>query len=337
VVSQTVIARELNVSQRTVSLCLAGSNRVAARTRERVLEAARRLGYQPNRSARAMRSGRFNAVALLQSVSNQYSDLPGKLLGGIQDYLMRREMHLVIASVPDAKLADEDFLPTVLREWSVDGFLVNYCYGFSPRIAEVVGESRLPSVWLNVKRPHDCVYPDDIGGAHAATRRLLSLGHTRIAFYSARPFEEHYSVGDRFEGYVRAMREAGRQPRKLYLHERDWTQPEAGLQYVRSFLEPDDRPTAVLTYESFEAMRVLMLAWKLGLEVPRDLSIVTFHPDHLREAGYPVATMIVPEPQVAQVALDTLTQRIESRDAFLPPQAIPYGEMVNGTVGPPPA
>src|SRR5438105_4704906 len=116
-VSQTSIARKLNLSQRTVSLCLAGSDRVAEATRKRVVETAQELGYRPNRSALSMRTGRFNAIAMLQSTHLGYSFLPEQLLVGLQEGLSRHEMHLVLASVPDEKLTDGQYLPSVLREW----------------------------------------------------------------------------------------------------------------------------------------------------------------------------------------------------------------------------
>ena len=86
-VSQTSIARKLNLSQRTVSLCLAGSDRVAEATRKRVVETAQELGYRPNRSALSMRTGRFNAIAMLQSTHLGYSFLPEQLLVGLQEGL----------------------------------------------------------------------------------------------------------------------------------------------------------------------------------------------------------------------------------------------------------
>src|SRR4051812_31228185 len=123
-VSQAAIARRLNLSQRTVSFCLSGSDRVSEETRKRVLKVANELGYRPNRSALSMRTGRFNAIALLQSAHVEYSYLPESLLVGLHEGLASREIRLVLASVPDEKLTDGQYLPSVLREWSVDGFLV---------------------------------------------------------------------------------------------------------------------------------------------------------------------------------------------------------------------
>jgi DNA-binding LacI/PurR family transcriptional regulator len=324
VVSQTIIARKLNLSQRTVSLCLAGSDRVAENTRKQVVELAQRLGYRPNRSALAMRSGRFNAVALLQSTHTDYSFLPSRLVMGLQEGVDQRRMHLVLASVPDEKLVDSAFLPSVLREWSVDGFLVNYNYGFSQQIVEAIESNRSPSIWLNTKRERDCVYPDDIGAGRKVTEHLLSLGHKRIAFFSHRKFEDHYSVGDRYAGYELAMRQAGLSPRKLFFPDIHWDDAENGLRYVHTFLNSPDRPTAIVSYEAFEASRVLLMSFKLQLEIPRDLSLVTFHERECNNVGFPISTMEIPEAALGNAALDLLQKRIEDGDSHLPPMSVEF-------------
>lgn len=336
-ISQTIIAKKLNLSQRTVSLCLAGSDRVADQTRKRVLKAAAELGYRPNRSALSMRSGRFNAVALLQSTNQQFSYLPGGLLAGVQDGLAARKMHLVLAALPLETLADEDSLPVVLSEWLVDGFLVNYAYGFSPRFADVIEQNRSPSIWLNTKRPFGCVYPDDFGAGRKITEHLLALGHTRIDFFAHRTFDDHFSVTDRYNGYELALTGAGLQARRHVISgATDWRDLRAGVSFVKSFLNTPDRPTAVVCYEEFEAVRVVLAALELGLSIPHDLSVAAFHEGEICSSGVPITTMAIPEFEMGQKAMELLTTRIEDKSAVLPPIATPYVTFFDHSTAPPP-
>jgi LacI family transcriptional regulator len=325
-ISQQTIARHLNISQRTVSLCLAGSDRVAETTRRRVLEVAERMGYRPNRSALAMRSGKFNAVALIQGVDSTYSALPGELLAGLQQQMLARDLHLVLASVPDEKLVDGTFLPSVLREWSVDGFLINYQYNFPLQLARILDVGRLPSVWLNSKRSQDCVYPDDIQGGRKACEHLLRLGHRSIAYFAHHFFEDHHSVSDRHTGYAQAMQNAGLAPRKLHYRDEQWQDLTGAMGYIRSFLEDPDRPTAIVAYEAFEGMRVALAAFQLGLRIPGDLSIVTFHERPATSGGVPLTTMVIPEREIAGRAMSLLADRIAGEPAGQSPVGIPYGE-----------
>jgi LacI family transcriptional regulator len=336
VVNQTVIAKKLKLSQRTVSLCLAGSELVAEATKKRVLEAAEEMGYRPNRSALAMRSGRFNAIGLLQSTNEQYSYLPAGIFIGMQEELTRQKMHLVVSSLPDEKLNDERVLPNVLRESLVDGLIVNYAYGFSPRFAEVIEHSRLPSIWLNTKRPYGCVIPDDVEAGRRLAERLLSLGHKRIDYFCHRTFDEHFSVADRFSGYESAMRAAGLTARKHVLEGNvNWSDIDAGLAFVRHILSAKDRPTAVIAYEMFEAMRTLLVAKEMNLEVPRDLSIATFSEREAASSGFPFTVLQIPTAQIGQRAAELLVKRVNDRKAVPPQETIPFGPEVGASVAPP--
>lgn len=337
-ISQAVIAKKLNLSQRTVSLCLAGSDRVADQTRKRVLRAAAELGYRPNRSALSMRSGRFNAIALLQSTNQQFSYLPGGLLAGVQDGLAQRKMHLVLASLPLETLADEETLPVVLSEWLVDGFLVNYAYGFSPRFADVIEQNRIPSIWLNTKRPYGCVYPDDFDAGRKITEHLLKLGHKRIDFFAHRTFDDHFSVTDRHNGYELAMNSAGLQARRHVLSgATNWRDVAAGVAFVKSILKLPDRPTAIVCYEDFEAMRVVIAALELGLSVPKDISVTAFHEGEVFSCGFPITTMAIPEFEMGQKGMELLVARIDQKVSGLPPIAMPYSRFFDHSTAPPPA
>ncbi len=336
-ISQTTIARKLNLSQRTVSLCLAGSDRVADQTRKRVLKAAAELGYRPNRSALSMRSGRFNGIALLQSTNQQLSYLPGGLLAGIQDGLAQRKMHLVLAALPLETLEDEESLPVVLSEWLVDGFLVNYAYGFSPRFADIIEQNRSPSIWLNTKRPFACVYPDDYGAGRKITGHLLSLGHRRIDFFAHRTLDDHFSVTDRYNGYELAMNNAGLQARRHVIGgDVNWRDVRTGIAIVKQFMTGPDRPTAVVCYEEFEAVRIVLAAGELGLQIPRDLSIVAFHEGEICSSGVPITTMAIPEFEMGQKAMELLTARIEDKSVALPPISMPYSRIFDHSTAPPP-
>ena len=336
-VSQTVIAKHLNLSQRTVSLCLADSDRVAAATKKRVLEAAEQLGYRRNQSALAMRSGRFGSIGLLQCTQEQYSYLPPSILGSIQSTLAKEKLNLMVSSFSPAELNEEDRLPGFLREAMVDGLIVNYTYGFTPRFAEMVERSHLPSVWMNVKRPYGCVYPDDVGAGRMLTEKLLKLGHKRIAYFCHRTYDEHFSVADRYQGYESAMSAAGCAPEKRVLEGNvPWENVDAGLEFVRSFLQGARRPTAVVTYEAFEAMRTILAARDLGLRVPEDLSVVTFSDRESAGLGYPITTCHVPNAEMGRRAVEMLVARVNDRTAALPQAAIPFTHVTGSTASKPP-
>src|SRR4029453_8124447 len=106
------IARITGLSVPTVGNVLGRSAaRYSAETRRRVLEAAQALGYRPNSPARAMRQGGFGCAALILSRSRQHSHIPPGLLDGLDDELLRHDMHLTITRLSDEELSHDEFVP----------------------------------------------------------------------------------------------------------------------------------------------------------------------------------------------------------------------------------
>jgi LacI family transcriptional regulator len=206
------VALLAGVKQPTVSLALNGAKsgtRISEATRQRIVQAAAELGYRPNSSARAMKSGRFGSVAVLTSVNSARGHIQTAMLNGIHGELAANGQHLMLMKAPDESLTDEYVMPRLLQEWTVDGLLVglnqevNEEAAAPPRMVEIIERYHIPSIWLNVVREWDCVRPDDDQGGYDATRHLLALGHRRIAYVGPPRRERHtnhYSQQHRKEG-----------------------------------------------------------------------------------------------------------------------------------------
>jgi DNA-binding LacI/PurR family transcriptional regulator len=340
-VTAAAIARRVALSRATVAGVLSGQAermRIHPDTRKRVLAAAEEMGYRPDAAARAMRTGKYANVGFLQPENRVY--LPHSLLDGMMTALDAEGLHLTVARVPDAALSTQRYLPRVLSELRVDGLLVNHLVEIAPHVREAMERYRVPVVWLNNKLPADCVYPDDYAGARDATRHLLALGHTRIV-YLYRPWDDgadvHYSVTDRRAGYEAALREAGLAPRALRLGDAE-NHGAARVSHALALLAGDDRPTAILTYERDVALPVAFAALRLGLSVPRDLSLMEFHFHHDWESGLKITSVITPFEEVGARAVQMLLKKMERPEEPLPPVTVPlqmrldFGE----TLAPPP-
>src|SRR5205823_14250247 len=185
-----------------------------------------------------------------------------------------------------------------------DGMIVNYTHEIPHAMLNLIHAHHAPAVWLNAKLAEDCVYPDDLGAAHAATKRLIELGHRRIAFVHfvtryvfSEPFEQarpkfHYSVADREAGYLSALREAGLKAQ--FLQNDRYTTDEEQIDVCRSLLRDTNRPTALLLYSEREVSALMCMAAELGLSVARDLSVVVFAAGELFAGGKYISTMQVP-------------------------------------------
>jgi LacI family transcriptional regulator len=338
------IAVHLGLAKSTVTHVLSGRAeqlRISAATQARVHEAVRELGYRPNASARAVGSGRFGSAALIQPFEGVY--LPTGLLMGITDELQRNDMHLVVSEVHAAGLQDADYLPKVVREVAADGLLINMMTSIPPRLLETLHSLNTPAVWINKRQPDDAVHPDDLHAGRWATEHLISLGHKRIAFMVSADIQRtdlHYSIYDRRQSYEAAMQEARLQPQILALpkvpHTMDEIRADNRLQLIAGILSSDQRPTAIVAYSSNIVLPVLQVAAQLGLQLPRDLSLVVFADTPSQEIGRPVTTVCLKMSSVGNEAVKMLLRKIQEPSQPQPSLPITPWFFQGNTSGPPP-
>jgi LacI family transcriptional regulator len=294
-----------------------------------------------------MRSGKIGCAALVLSRSHPsiLSHIPLGLLDGLDDELAQHNMHLTVSRLTDEQLSRDDYLPKVLREYMADGMIVNYTHEIPPRMLELIHNHHTPAVFLNAKLKEDCVYPDDFEAAESATRQLIAAGHKRITLlhliepgvFSGLSIEQarprfHYSVGDRAEGYTRAMKQAGLSPRVAY-HDRFVT-IEGAVEACVSLLSSPDRPTAMLLYSERETPSLLVAAAKVGMSIPSDLAVLAFYPFDQWIGGVRVPSVPIPTAEVGRRAVQMLLSKIESPDAPCAPQTVAYGPLAPDAVAP---
>ena len=302
-------------------------------TRRKVFDAARRLGYRPNASARSMQSGKFDCLCLLQSAEEWRGYLPQSMLQGFQEAMHDRGMHLTISTLPDDKLNDETYVPKILREVMADGLLINYIDAIPKHLMSLIRKNDVPSVWINVKHATDCIHPDDYGGARTATEWLIASGRERIAYvdlaYLARA--GHYSKRDRRNGCLEALRDAGRE--EVSLTRPHPTPGHDTLAFALEALSGSRRPDAVVTYGPADATTLLHGATFLGMRVPDDLAIISFCESDLHEARkIPVGTVVVDWRRMGREAVGMLLQRIDAPEESFPARAMGLAVRTEGLV-----
>lgn len=313
------VASAAGVSVNTASAVMRGRSRdarISEALTTHVRSVAASLRYRPNAGARSTRTGRFGGVGLVMSTTSRLSGAPSSLLRGIHDELAARDLHLATTYLPDDRLVSDDAAPKILRELLVDGLLVNYTHQAPPRMLELIDQSGVPAVWLNTKRDHDCVRPDDLGAALAATNLLLSRGVRRIAWadftHSPRFPVVHHSATDRRSGYTQAMLAAGLTPRYLTdgLSAAQWEC--SPFELADQMLDDADRPEAVIGYADTSVAPFHAAALRRGLRLGRDLSLISFdeRPSPLLHPR--VTTMCLPHEQIGRAAARMIDQRIRN-------------------------
>jgi LacI family transcriptional regulator len=108
------------------------------------------------------------------------------------------------------------------------------------------------------------------------------------------------------------------------------------LEPLRAWLSGPDRPTAIIAYEAVYAVPVFCAALSLGLQIPQDLSLLTFHDKPVTEPGICISTMLIPAEEMGHTAVDMVLQKIASPEDDLSPQAVTFGFEKGRTCAPPP-
>jgi len=203
-------------------------------------------------------------------------------------------------------------------------------------LADLLKRFSVPAIYLNVKQPHDCVYPDDVANGARATNRLIELGHRRIAFLSR--VGKHYSIADRSSGYEQAMHAHGLTPRLIELPQGLAAGDPALRRVPAECLQRGDRPTGIVTYGLKEADLAVSAAIEIGRAVPRDLSVICAAADNTTLSGdvFGVTSVELPWFEVGRQAVNLLMRKIAAPRRALDSIAVPPRFRDGRTTGPAP-
>lgn len=260
------VARRAGVSQPLVSLVIGGNPtvRVAESTRERILEAARDLGYRPNAVAQALVRGRSFAIGLI--IPDLRNPFFTDVVSGAER-VAAEEGYAVLFC--DAVEISADRHLEALRARQVDGIIMDAMGAAS------LGDGALAG--LNVvliDEPSDVLpgVESDAGGAgRLAAEHLLGLGHRHLGYLG--PASGVWAFRMRERGFTSTLRQAGLTIASADLRRAPAT-VDGGQAAMRVLLGRSPRPTAVFCANDRMALGALKACALAGVPVPQDLSIV---------------------------------------------------------------
>ncbi len=311
------VARHAGVSTATVSRCLNSPDQVVERTRERVLEAVKELGYAPNFSARALAAKRTYTVgAVLPTMENAI------FARGVQAF--QEELHglgytlLVASSLYQSDVEEEQIRTLVAR--GADALLL-IGYHRDPKVYRFLEKRGVPVMiaWAHHRgEMRASVGFDNFASMKELALTAIDLGHRKVAVISAEQASND-RARDRVLGVRAAMQECGLDPKDLALVETTYT-VENGVVAFESLMQKTDRPTLVMCGNDVLAVGALRAARTLGLQVPQDVSITGFDDIELATVvDPPLTTVHVPHRDMGRRAARALVSMINGQH---PPAAI---------------
>lgn len=272
------VALRAGVSQATVSFVLGGRAdrlKISPETRERVLGAARELGYQRNQLARAMVTGKSRILGFL--TTPQANDNIVRIMTGAMEVASENNYLLKIVHLSWAGIDNNTIARCV--EWRLAGAII---IGFSDethrRIFEAFRESKLPLALVdNVPQISwgARIGSDDEQGIGQVIAHLLALGHRKIAYIGGRPSPLSEW---REQSFRAALTHAGLTVPAHWVRSASWNDAEIIEAQVQGlFTDCGDRlPTAVVCSADTIAMTVHRIARARGLRLPDDLSVTGY-------------------------------------------------------------
>jgi LacI family transcriptional regulator len=270
------IAKQAGVSRSTVSRVVNGYPNVREDVRKRVLEVIQNTGYHPNAAARTLASQRSWTLGLVlpHSVSFFFTDpYYPPLTKGIAQACNQYNYTLALFLV-GTKEDEEKIFPRVARKGLLDGVLVQAGHHGDQQIIGLLVDSKMPLVVAGRPFRSDNVSYidiDNVNAAHNAVRHLIQIGYRRIGTIAG---PAHSTVGlDRKEGYLKALKERGRDVDEALIVEGDFT--EAGGYYAMQKLL-SAKPDAVFAASDIMAIGAMRAAREAGLSIPKDVAFVGF-------------------------------------------------------------
>ncbi len=292
----TDIAARAGVSQTTVSFVLNGresSVRISESTRNRVLAAAEELGYRSNHLARAMRTGSTNMLGFIGG--DLCSEHVGRMLDGALEEAEKHGFTLKILPHREAENGMEQIVRRASELRLAGVAALHLPLEMLEMLRAETQQFGNAMVLLDTPEPLDGVaqvMSDDQNGVFLLVEHLVELGHRRIAMISSSHISTHAVVRER--AFHLAMRSFDLEVPENYIACGDFRQLEPSQEAARFLLglPLDERPTAIFCIGDLVACAALQIAAKMGIDVPRAVSIVGFGDLQVSRLSVPTVTTI---------------------------------------------
>src|SRR5580692_7341920 len=333
-VNLRMLAEHLGLSQTTVSLVLNHSpsaKSIPQETRNRVVEAAKRLNYRPNYFARSLRQSRSMSVGVLApDLSEGYFT---RVMSGVVEELSQAH-YFFFTACHDWKRELIEQYPRMLVERAVDGFLLlnTQADNIDVPVPVVAISAHIPL--QNVTN----IVLDHHSAVEQALVHLFELGHRNIAFMRgprAIPDSEF-----RWESIQTVAREMGLHIDPAHVIRIDaagWSMktgyhpmaPEIGYKPMEALLEKSRDFTAIFCFNDIAAIGAIRALRDAGISVPNDVSVVGF--DDILSAAYStpsLTTVRQPLFEMGKRGAEVLLDRIANREKEYPAEIVVVPELV---------
>ena len=312
------IAKIIGVSVMTVSKALRDEPDVSAATKAKIKKLAFDMGYVPDSSAQGLRTKTTKLFGLVIPAAT--NPIYARIVFAIEE--RARELGYDILLAQTQNLAErEDACLRRLLSRRVDGLFITPVYRFEAeaRIYQEIVARKIPTVLLGSPAPFcksfAAIEIEELVASYNVTKHLLALGHKRIAYFtgpSAAPWAH-----ERFEGYRRALREAGLEADDKLVFQSGSTIDD-GTKAALQMLNEGSHPTAIQCVSDLVAIGCAETLVQQGLKIPDDISLAGF--GNILAAEFylvPLTTVSQPKYRLGVAAVETIMHLIHGESIQL--------------------
>jgi len=306
------VAKMANVSITTVSRVSNGGKGVSAKTRRRVLNVIKELGYSPSAMASGLKTRLSKSIGI--AVPDTIGDFYGEVINGIESVATENGYNLIV-SLNHHIIKEELEAVNFFKAKKVDGAILVTTSGDDDYVRSLIDEGY--NIVLLDRDPHglkvDTVKTDNFHGGYMATEYLLNLGHSAILIIQGLSYLD--SSRERFNGYKRALKDRGIEIDSTFILNGDFT-IDSGYSTVKKYLEKYGLNfTAIFAANDHMTMGAIKALNDKGISVPDEVSIIGFDDSYISPYIIPSLTTIKQRrEEMGRVAAELLLDRISSHN-----------------------
>ena len=318
------IAEKAGVSTATVSHSFRNPGRVSDKTREKVLAAAKEVGYTPNQQAVSLRTAKSgNIVVIIPDVTDSYNS---EIIKGIDSVARDRRYSVLLGDTQGSAEREREFAALVDSRQADGVILMSHRMPFDippdtspedlPKLVnggEFTGHNEFPSVSV-----------DDKQGGIDATSHLIELGHRQIAVITGD--RNSTSTQLRLEGFREAMADAGIPVNEVMVINGGYS-IDSGEIAAKELIIRKDRPTAIFCFSDEIALGCMYALRTSGFKIPRDISVIGYDDIPFAEYFVPSLTTIAQPAEAigrmcATLLLDLIDGKSTRKKRFVLPHTL---------------
>lgn len=309
------VAKAAGVSKQTVSRAINNKGEISPRTRDRILDLVKEMGYRPNRMAQAMNTSRSHMIGLVvPDITNPFFP---EVVRAVQDAAMANGYTPLICNIDETKEVEVLY---ELVTHGIDG-LITFTHQASEIAIAKFADTFGPLLIINrefdllIDHPNvTSLVVDNLSGAQQAVTHLIGLGHEKIGMLTNVYFSREKTR--RVQGYKHALLEHNLVCDDSLIVGENPTLA-GGYEAAKTLLDQRPDVTAIFTYNDLMGLGAIRACRDLNLSVPQDVSVIGFDDIQLASMVTPALSSIrVDKYQMGRLAFERVYSLIQDPNAM---------------------